>query len=126
MSEPVDIKTLHAEVGRTSLYKAMHQSAGMNMMEKQYQQVLGDLKVREQITGMAGEVEHLPEVEKLAEVLSRFVVALLMQTQGQQQGMIFWHLYLHLRATGLIDAVKPNIGSLVGLDGKRIPPKEGN
>jgi len=124
MAESGDTKVTFGEVGRTSLYKAMNQSAGMNMMERQYQQVLTDLQVRDQLAGMAKEVEHLPETEKLAEVLSRFVVVLLMQTQGQQQGLVFWQLYLHLRATGLLDAVKPNIGSLVGLDGKRIPPKE--
>jgi hypothetical protein len=124
MAQKEDTKVTDAEVGRTSLYKALQQSAGMNMFERQYQQVLSDLQVREQVQGMAKEVEGLSETERLAEVLSRFVVVLLMQTRGDQQAFIMWQLYLHLRSTDLIDAVKPNIGSLVGLDGKRIPPKE--
>ena len=124
MAQTQDPKVVAAEIGRSSLYKALAQSAGMNLMEKNYQQVLSDLKTREQFIGMAKEVADLPEGEKLAEVLSRFLLVILMQTRPEQQALIFWQLYTHLRSTGLIDAVKPNIGSIVDLAGRRIPPKE--
>jgi len=124
MAQTEDPKVVAATVGRNGLYTAVRQSAGMNLMEKNYQQVLADLAVREQVMGMAKEVVELPEGEKLAEVLSRFLLVILMQTRPEQQALIFWQLYTHLRSTGLIDAVKPNIGSIVDLAGRRIPPKE--
>lgn len=125
MAQTQDPKAVAAEIGRSSLYKALAQSAGMNLMEKNYQQVLSDLKTREQFAGMAKEVADLPEGEKLAEVLSRFLLVILMQTRPEQQALIFWQLYTHLRSTGLIDAVKANIGSILDVAGRRIPPKEG-
>jgi hypothetical protein len=50
---------------------------------------------------------------------------MLMQTRPEQQPMVLWQLYTHLRTTGLVDAVKPNIGSIVDLSGRLISPKEG-
>jgi hypothetical protein len=94
-------------------------------MEKNYQTALGDLKVKEAYEGMAKEVADLPDEEKLAEILSRFILVMLMQTRPEQQPMVLWQLYTHLRATALLDAVKPNVGSIVDLSGRLIPPKEG-
>jgi hypothetical protein len=124
MAQSEDPKVVAAEIGRTGLYTAVRQSAGMNMMEPQYLRSLQDLKVKEQVEGMAKEVAHLPTEEKLAEMLSRFILIVLMMTKPEQQPGICWHLYTHLRSTGLIDPVKPNIGSIVDLNGRRVPPKE--
>lgn len=125
MAATVDTKVVAAEIGRTGLYKTLRASAEANWMERNYQQSISDLKWKEQIEGMAAEVAALPEAERLAEVLARFVLVLLMQTQHpQQQVVILWQLYTHLRATGLQEPVKPNIGSIVDLSGRRIPPKE--
>jgi hypothetical protein len=125
MAATQDMKVTHAEIGRTGLYKAVRLSAGANWMEKNYQTALGDLKAKEAYEGMAKEVVDLEAEEKLAEILARFIIVLLMQTRPEQQPMILWQLYTHLRATGLLDAVKPNIGSIVDLSGRLIPPKEG-
>jgi len=124
MAQTKDPKVVVAEIGRTSLLKAVRLSAGLNMMEANYQKSLGDLQAKAQIEGMAKEVEGLCDYEKMAEILCRFILVMLMQTRPEQQPLVVWHLYTHLRSTGLIDAVKPNIGSIVDMSGKRIPPKE--
>ena len=125
MAETQDPKVAAAEVGRSSLLQALRVSAGMNVMEPQYQRTLADLAAKKQIDGMAAEVKDLPEWEKLSEILCRFILVMIVQARPEHQPMILWHLYTHLRSTGLIQPVKPNIGSIVGLDGKRIPPREG-
>jgi hypothetical protein len=125
MAGTVDPKVVAAEVGRTALLTAVRQSAGMNLMERQYQQAMSDLQSKAQMEGMASDVKDLPEEEKLAEVLSRFCLIVIMLSKPETQPMVMWHLYTHLRSTGFIEAVKPNIGSIVDLAGRRIPPKEG-
>jgi hypothetical protein len=125
MAETQDTKANHAEIGRTGLYKAVRLSAGANWMEKNYQSALGDLKVKDAYEGMAKEVADLPGEEKLAEILARFILVMLMQTRPEQQPMVLWQLYTHMRATDLLPAVKPNVGSIVDLTGRLIPPKEG-
>ena len=93
------------------------------MMEANYQKSLTVLEAKRQIEGMAAEVKDLPEGEKLSEILCRFILVLILQSRPQQQPIVLWHLYTHLRSTDLIDAVKPNIGSIVDISGRRIPPK---
>lgn len=124
MAQTKDPKVVVAEIGRSGLLKALRMSAGMNMMEANYQKSLIDLASKAQIEGMAKEVEGLSDDEKMSEILCRFILIILMQTRPEHQPVIMWHLYTHLRSTGLIDPVKPNIGSIVDLAGRRIPPKE--
>jgi hypothetical protein len=124
MAQTQDPKVIVAEIGRSSLLKALRVSAGMNMMEGHYQKIQTDLRAKQQIDEMVEEVRDLPEWEKLSEILCRFVLIMLTQARPEHQPIIMWHLYTHLRSTGLIQPVKPNIGSIVDLAGRRIPPKE--
>lgn len=125
MAATLDPKVSAAEFGRNSLLAALRKAAGANMMEANYQRLNSDLAVKGQFDAMVAEVADLPEDEKLSEVLARFALVVLALTPPQQQGFVLWHLYAHLRPTGLIEAVKPNIGSIVDLAGRRIPPKGG-
>lgn len=125
MAETTDPRVVAAEVGRTGLYAAVRQAAGMNRMEAQYQRSLGDLQAKAQIEGMGKDVVHLPEEERLAETLSRFaLIVCMMMGDPKSQQLFFWHLYVHLRAAGLLDAVKPDIGLVVDSTGRRVPPRK--
>lgn len=124
MAANCDPKVVTAEIGRSGLLRAVTGSAGANMMEREYQKSLCDLKVKQAFDDMAKEVADLPEWEKMSEVLSRFILVLVMITAPVQQPMMLWQLYTHLRSTGLLEPVKGNIGSLVDLTGRRIPSKE--
>jgi hypothetical protein len=114
-----------AEVGRKGLLQAVTLSAQGNLMEAALQRAMGDLQSKAMFDGIRDEVKDLPADVKLAEVLSRFILVMLAQTRPEQQPLVLWHLYTHLRATGILEAVKPRIGSIVDLAGRRIPPKEG-
>ena len=124
MAAQADEKAVVARVGRSGLLKALRMSAGANLMEANYQKAMMDLQVKAQIEGMAKEVADLTDGDKMAEILSRFILVMLTLSRPEQQPLILWHLYTHMRSTGLLEAVKPKIGSLVGLDGKHLPPKE--
>ena len=123
MGQTSDPKVVAAEIGRSGLLKALRAAAGANMMEGNWKRSLGDLKVKEAFDAMAAEVADLPKDEKMVEVLCRFIIVLMSLSPPQQQAFVLWQLYTHLRATDLIEAVKPNLGSIVDISGRRIPPK---
>jgi hypothetical protein len=125
MAGTVDVKAVTAEVGRSALRTTLKQFAEAGPMESSYQGFQGDLKAKGALEGMAKEVADLSEGDKLAEVLSRFFVVIIMQIPPEQQSGVVFQLYTHLRATGLMEPVKLNLGSIVDLSGKRIPPKGG-
>lgn len=125
MGQVEEFKVTPATVGRDSLKGMLKVIAGTHLMEKTLQQVLSDLRVKKEFDMMAEEVKDLAGDEKTVEVLSRFLVVLFKQTKPAFLPTVAFQLYTHLRTTGLMDAAKPNIGSIVDLSGNRVPPKEG-
>lgn len=117
MAQTEDPKITAAEVGRVSLKKMVEEFAGVNRMERLYQQTIGDLRAKEAFEGMSKEVEDLPEFEKATEILSRFFVALMMQTKPEQRPTVIYQLYTHLRATGIMGPVKAKLVLIPGPEG---------
>lgn len=118
MAQTEDPKIAVAEYGRKALYKMVEEIAGVNRLERLYQQTLGDLNAKAAFEGMAKEVEGLPESEKAHEIFSRFVVSLMLQTRPEQRPLVAFQLYSHLRATGLMEPVKAKL-VIAGMPGPK-------
>lgn len=92
-------------IGRERLLEIVRRAAGANRLEEQYQKHLSDLQNRLVIKGLEEEIKDLSDEEKAAEMIARVIGLMVSMSTPQAQATLVWHLYVHLRAAGVMDAV---------------------